>query len=74
LIAVLQATAATHGDEARIPDLGEDHQFANLSAAPTTSDESVRMRAALRLTLGNPFCRTEVHQQTPANPRCFRGW
>src|SRR6202035_618404 len=29
VIFVLQAAAATHGDEPRIPDLGEDHQFAN---------------------------------------------
>jgi hypothetical protein len=28
VIVVLEAAAATHGDEPRIPDLGEDHQFA----------------------------------------------
>jgi len=27
VIVVLEAAAATHGDEPRIPDLGEDHQF-----------------------------------------------
>jgi hypothetical protein len=28
VIVVLEATAATHGDEPRIPDLGKDHKFA----------------------------------------------
>ncbi len=28
MIVVLEGPAATHGDEPRIPDLGEDHQFA----------------------------------------------
>jgi hypothetical protein len=28
VIVVLEAAAATHGDEPRIPDLGEDHKFA----------------------------------------------
>jgi hypothetical protein len=27
----LEGPAATHGDEPRIPDLGEDHQFARLA-------------------------------------------
>ena len=29
VIVVLEAAAATHGDEPRIPDLGEDHRFAH---------------------------------------------
>jgi hypothetical protein len=29
MIVVLEGPAATHGDEPRIPDLGEDHQFAH---------------------------------------------
>jgi hypothetical protein len=28
MIVVLEGAAATHGDEPRIPDLGEDHQCA----------------------------------------------
>src|SRR6266487_2785960 len=32
MIVVLEAAAATHGDEPRIPDLGEDHQSAHLAA------------------------------------------
>jgi hypothetical protein len=31
MIAVLEGPAATHGDEPRIPDLGEDHQSAHLA-------------------------------------------
>jgi hypothetical protein len=31
VIAILEAAAPTHGDESRVPDLGEDHEFANLS-------------------------------------------
>jgi hypothetical protein len=31
MIVVLEGPAATHGDEPRIPDLGEDHQFAHLA-------------------------------------------
>jgi hypothetical protein len=34
MIVVLEGSAATHGDEPRIPDLGEDHQFAHLSLVP----------------------------------------
>jgi hypothetical protein len=30
MIIVLEGPAATHGDEPRIPDLGEDHLFAHL--------------------------------------------
>jgi hypothetical protein len=31
MIVVLEGPAATHGDEPRIPDLGEDHLFAHLA-------------------------------------------
>ena len=31
MIVVFQGPAATHGDEPPIPDLGEDHQFADLA-------------------------------------------
>ena len=31
MIVVLEGPAATHGDEPRIPDLGEDHQLARLA-------------------------------------------
>ena len=31
MIVVLEGPTATHGDEPRIPDLGEDHQFADLA-------------------------------------------
>jgi hypothetical protein len=31
MIIVLEGPAATDGDEPRIPDLGEDHQFAHLA-------------------------------------------
>ena len=31
MIVVLEGPAATHGDEPRIPDLGEDHQSAHLA-------------------------------------------
>jgi hypothetical protein len=31
MIVVLEGPAATHGDEPRIPDLGEDHQVAHLA-------------------------------------------
>jgi len=33
MIVVLEGPAATHGDEPRIPDLGEDHQVASLALA-----------------------------------------
>jgi hypothetical protein len=32
MIVVFEAAAATHGDEPRIPDRGENHQFALASA------------------------------------------
>jgi hypothetical protein len=42
VIVVLEGPAATHGDEPRIPDLGEDHQLAELyeSRSPTTYESS----------------------------------
>src|SRR5664279_2158551 len=45
MIVVLEGPAATHGDEPRIPDLGEDHPFAHLAlvsakgGAGSASDE-----------------------------------
>jgi len=35
MILVLEGPAATHGDEPRIPDLGEDHDVANRGLVST---------------------------------------
>ncbi len=43
MIVVLEAAAATHGDEPRIPDLGEDHQLPiSLSCPPTVAGPAPR--------------------------------
>jgi hypothetical protein len=39
VVAVLEAAAATHRDEPRIPDLGEDHQVALLALVPTEAKQ-----------------------------------
>jgi hypothetical protein len=45
VIAVLEAAAATQGDEPRIPDLGEDHQFAiSLFEGPSDTRLTVEAR------------------------------
>jgi len=43
MIVVLEAAAATHGDEPRIPDLGEDHPFDQL-ALVSTKGSSIGLR------------------------------
>jgi hypothetical protein len=41
VIYVLEAAATTHGDEPRIPDLGEDHQFAHATDKGSVSGSPV---------------------------------
>ena len=50
VIVVLEAAAATHGDEAPIPDFGEDHQFAVsllCPPSPALPSEYSRIRVAI---------------------------
>src|SRR5207244_12599938 len=47
VIVVLEAAAATHSDEPRIPDLGEDHQLPNLAFV------SAWIRSLIAATVGS---------------------
>ena len=44
MIVVLEDPAATHGDESRIPDLGEDHQSAHLALVAAKGSKIARTK------------------------------
>jgi hypothetical protein len=53
----LEGTAATHGDEPRIPDLGEDHQFAHLALVSAKGSKIGLGRTSLPTVGRSPFLR-----------------
>src|SRR6266542_7127896 len=57
MIVVLEGPAATHGDEPRIPDLGEDHQFARLALVSAKGSGIGLRRTCLPMVGRSPFLR-----------------
>jgi hypothetical protein len=57
MIVVLEDPAATHGDEPRIPDPGEDHQFAYLALVSAKGSLIGLRRTRLPLVGRSPFLR-----------------
>jgi hypothetical protein len=55
MIVVMESPAATHGDEPRIPDLGEDHQFANLALVSAKGSQIGLRRTCLPMVGRSPF-------------------
>ncbi len=57
MIVVLEDPAATHGDEPRIPDLREDHQFAHLALVSAEGSKIGLRRTCLPMVGRSPFLR-----------------